>query len=57
MNDSYTSAMFARVDPPVLLDEEVVSAEDWPSPAPFVWSPRPSLWERFWIWLKGVDPV
>jgi hypothetical protein len=64
MNDSYTSAMFARVDPPVLLDEEVAT-EKWPRPEPFVWSPKPRglreflrlCLRRFRVWLIGEKAV
>jgi hypothetical protein len=54
MNDSYTEAMFAPINPPVLLDEEVAT-EKWPRPEPFVWSPRPSLFERLKVWLCGTQ--
>jgi hypothetical protein len=54
MNDSYQSAMFAPLNPPVLLDEEIAT-ESWSSPAPFAWSPKPSLFERLKVWLCGVQ--
>jgi hypothetical protein len=34
---------------------EVVTDESWPMPAQRKWepSPKPSLWERFKVWLIG----
>ena len=26
---------------------------DWPTPAPYTGSPKPTWWERFVLWLKG----
>lgn len=55
MNENYPAAMSAPVAPPVLLDAEIVNDESWPRPEPFVWSPKPSMFERLKVWLCGTQ--